>query len=286
MTLLAARPTQGVFQVEGWGELHINVVYGALTRQVNGAAYDGEWRRFGVAYSDQRNGIVKTDNRSFAARQLDHQHVNISTFGGHYIGAVERAHGIADVLLWGAAQVGSWGELSHRAAAFATEGGWQPRTRLAPWIRGGLDYASGDGDPNDARHGTFFQLLPTPRQYARFPFFNLMNSVDAFGEVMVRPSKRLVTRVDVHSLRVAKGHDLWYQGGGAFQPSTFGYIGQPVGGRRGLATLYDASADMAVTERIAVGAYYAHASGGPASAVSYPVRNTASLGYLELLIRF
>lgn len=285
VTLLAARPTQGVFQVDGWGELKVNVVYGALTRQV-GAVDAGEWRLFGLKYSDQRNGITKTDNRPLGARQLDHDHVNIGAFGGHYIGAVERANGIIDVLLWGAAQIGSWGELAHRAGAFAAEGGWQPRTRLAPWVRGGLNYASGDRDPNDTKHGTFFQLLPTPRLYARFPFFNLMNSVDAFGEVMLKPSKRLVTRIDVHALRVADENDLWYQGGGAFQPATFGYVGQPVGGRRGLATLYDASADMAVTDRIAVGAYFAYASGGSASAVSYPAHNSATFGYLELVIRF
>ncbi len=95
---------------------------------------------------------------------------------------------------------------------------------------------SGDHDPNDSAHGTFFQLLPTPRLYARFPFFNLMNSTDGFGELILRPSKRLLTRIDVHSLHLADPNDLWYQGGGAFQPTTFGYVGQPGGGRRGLVS--------------------------------------------------
>jgi len=43
---------------------------------------------------------------------------------------------------------------------------------------------------------------------------------------------------------------------------------------------------MAVTSRIGVSAYYAYASGGPASAVSYPTHNNATLGYLELVVRF
>lgn len=123
------------------------------------------------------------------------------------------------------AQVGSWGTLAHRAGAFAAEAGWQPPAVLAPWIRGGLDYASGHRDPSDSTHGTFFQVLPTPRLYARFPFFSLMNSADTFGELILRPSKRLLTRTDVHALRLADEHDLWYQGGGAFQPRTFGYVG-------------------------------------------------------------
>jgi Alginate export len=286
VTVLGARPTQGVFQVDGWGELNINVVYGALTRQVGGADHAGEWRLFGIAYNDRRNGIAMADNRPSASRQFDHDDVSIGTLGGHYIGAVERPHGTVDILLWGAAQLGAWDNLAHRAGAFAAEGGWQPRMDLAPWIRGGVDYASGDGDPNDSIHGTFFQLLPTPRLYARLPFFNLMNSVDAFGELMLKPSTRVMTRVDIHSLRVADENDLWYQGGGAFQPETFGYVGQPVGGQRGLATLYDASVGVAVTSRIGMGAYYAYASGGPASATSFPAHNTATFWYVEFLIRF
>ena len=286
VTLLAARPTQGVFQVNGWGDLNINVVYGALTRQVDGTATAGEWRVFGVAYNDQRQGLTKTDNRPPAERQHDPDPVTIGTIGGHYLRVIERGHGTFDLLAWGAAQVGSWGTLAHRAGAFAAEGGWQAHTPLEPWIRGGLDYASGDGNPTDTAHGTFFQLLPTPRLYARFPFFNLMNSVDAFGEVMLKPATRVTTRADVHSLRLADGHDLWYQGGGAFQPTTFGYMGLPVGGHRGLGTLYDGSADLTLTPQLSVGSYIAYASGGSASAVSTPAHNHATLAFLELVVRF
>ena len=286
VTILAARPTRGVFQVDGWGELNINVFYAALTRQVGDGANDGEWRLFGLGYNDDRSGVVKTDNRPLAARQADREHLNIGTVGGHYLRAVETRRGPIDVLFWGAAQFGSWGEIVHRAGSFAAEAGWQPKAMWMPWIRGGLNYASGDHDPSDATHGTFFQLLPTPRLYARFPFFNLMNTSDAFGELMLRPSARVTVRTDVHSVRLAAANDLWYQGGGAFQPATFGYIGQPADGHRGLATLYDTSADIAVSPRVSVTGYYGYAAGGSASAVSYPTHNNAALGYLELLLRF
>ena len=126
------------------GRTEINVAYGAMTRQLGSGPNSGEWRLFGLAYSDRRDGVSKTDNRPLAARQRDRDHVNVSTFGGHYIRAIEGSRATIDVLLWGAAQTGSWGELAHRAGAFAAEAGWQPRSRLAPWIRGGLDYASGD----------------------------------------------------------------------------------------------------------------------------------------------
>ena len=96
--------------------------------------------------------------------------MTVQTLGGHYIVAIGSRRGPIDVLLWGAAQSGSWGELSHRAGSFAVEAGWQPQVALSPWIRGGFDYASGDGEPTDAVHGTFFQVLPRAALYARFPF--------------------------------------------------------------------------------------------------------------------
>ena len=119
VTLLAARPTQGVFQVDGWGELNISVLYGALTHPLGNTDGAAEWRLFGLAYTDRRNGIIKTDNRPVAAGQLDREHLNIGTFGGHYIRAVHGPHGTVDLLVWGALQLGSWGELAQRAHAYA-----------------------------------------------------------------------------------------------------------------------------------------------------------------------
>ena len=229
---------------------------------------------------------MKTDNRPLAARQADADHVNLETFGGHYLHVIDTKRGPFDVLVWGAAQTGSWGALDHRAGSFAAEVGWQPKVVLTPWIRGGFDYASGDSDSNDRTHGTFFQLLPTPRLYARFPFFNLMNSADAFLELIVRPSNRFIVRTDAHSLQLADSHDLWYQGGGAFQAATFGYIGQPASGHQSLAALYDASVDIGVSPRLAITGYYGYSAGGSVSAANYPTNNHAALGYVELLLRF
>ena len=59
------------------------------------------------------------------------------------------------------------------------------------------------------------------------------------------------------------------RGGGAFQPATFGYIGQPANGHRSLATLYDASVDIAVSPRVSIIGYYGYAEGGSVAAVNY-----------------
>jgi hypothetical protein len=288
LTLFGGRPTRGVFQVDGWGELNINVYYGAITGQVGGKKSAGEWRVFGLGYQDLRDVVLKTDNRPAPIRIADTGHINIGTFGGHYIHTVQTAAGWFDALAWVALQTGSWGNLNHRAGAFAAEAGWRPRIlpRLKPWLRAGYDYGSGDQAPGDSTHGTFFQVLPTPRIYARFPFFNMMNNRDVFGELVLQPTRKLTVRSDVHSLRLASRNDLWYSGGGAFQPWTFGYTGRTSTGQSGLATLYDVSADYNANAHVAVAAYYGHAAGKLVVQAIYPQGKNANFGYLELTFKF
>ena len=288
LTLFGGRPTRGVFQVDGWGEVSVNIFYGALTGQVGSKQDPGEWRVFGVGYDDYRDGVLKTDNRPTAARTADTAHINIGTFGGHYLQAIDTTAGTLDLLGWAAWQVGSWGNLTQRAEEFASEGGWQPAVlpRLRPWLRAGLDYGSGDKNPNDGTHGTFFQILPTPRIYARFPFFNMMNNRDVFGELMLRPAKRLTIRSDAHSLRLANRNDLWYSGGGVFQPWTFGYTGRPSNGRLSLANLYDVSGDFNANAHLALGLYYGYADGKSVIQALYPNGKNGSLGYVELTLKF
>ncbi len=155
------------------------------------------------------------------------------------------------MLGWGVLQSGQWGALTQRSGAGAIEAGFQPKglERVRPWFRTGYYYSSGDGNPADSTHGTFFAVLPTPRLYARFPFFNSMNNRDVFGEVILRPTKNFTVRSDVHGLWLASSKDLWYTGGGAFQPWTFGYNGRPSNGASKLANLYDISGDYNVAAR-------------------------------------
>jgi Alginate export len=273
--------------VDGWGALNANVFYGALTGQMPGKSGSGEWRVFALGYSDYRDGVVKTDNRPLAVRAADTGHINIGTYGGHYLQTVQSSLGTLDLLAWGAMQTGSWGKLAQRSGAFAAEAGWQPPVLRAvrPWLRGGYGYGSGDGNPNDDTHGTFFQVLPTPRVYARFPFFKMMNNRDVFGELILRPGKAVTIRTDVHSLALANRNDLWYSGGGMFQPRTFGYTGRPANGQTGLATLYDASADYSVNTHVSIGAYYGHAAGKLVVQSIYPNGRNANFGYLEFTFR-
>jgi hypothetical protein len=288
LTFFAARPTRGVFQVDGMGELDIEAYYGAFTMPVEAKHSVGELRVFGLGYVDHRTLVLKTDNRPQAARAADHGKVEIATYGADYLHVFNTAaSGKFDFLAWGAVQTGAWGLLTQRAGAFVGEFGWQPPVQtLKPWLSVGYSYGSGDGNPDDSRHGTFFQVLTTPRLYARFPFYNMMNNEDFYGTLNLRPSAKLLLRSEVHALRLASPSDLWYLGGGAFQPHTFGYTGRPSNGNRSLANVWDLSADYQITQSFSATLYYAHAWGKGVIASIYPNDPNGQLAYLETNFRF
>jgi hypothetical protein len=224
-TVMGAFPSRGVFQVDGWGLMKTAFGYASVTRQLPRAKTSAEWRLFGIYYDDWRN-VLKTDSRPAATRQADRGPIRMGTIGGHFLHSAQTRLGTTDLVLWTALQVGRWGALDQRAAAFDVEGGLQPPILkpLKPWIRFGYTYGSGDGDPKDGTNGTFFQLLPTPRQFALFPFYNMMNNEDLFGIVILRPWKPLTLKHESHWLRLASKSDLWYLGGERFSPGRSGSL--------------------------------------------------------------
>jgi hypothetical protein len=289
-TFVAVRPTEGVFQVDGMGELDVDTYYGAFTMPVENAHGSGQLRVFGLGYIDHRTRILKTDNRPAGVRATDFDKIEIATYGADYVQVFNTpTAGKFNVLGWMALQSGSWGELTQRASAFVGEAGWQPPVKiLKPWISAGYSYGSGDGNNADKRHGTFFQVLTTPRQYARFPFYNMMDNEDLYATLNLRPTSKLSFRSEAHSLRLASAKDLWYSGGGAFQESTFGYNGRPSsgGGTRGLANVWDLSADYQFTRMFAATVYYGKAWGKTVIATIYPKDPNAQLLFLETNFHF
>jgi hypothetical protein len=287
ITAVGAIPTRGVYQVDGWGWVKTPFAYLSVNREllysVNNAA---EFRVFGIYYQDAR-GVLKTDNRSAAWRAADKADIRIGTYGAHYIQAIQTAAGTLDLLGWGVLQSGAWGDLTQRSNAYALEGGLQPKAlnRARPWLRGGYFGSSGDRNAKDGVHGTFFALLPTPRSYARYPFFNEMNLKDGFGELILRPSKKSTVRLDGHHLSLASANDLWYTGGGAYQPWTFGYTGRPSNGKTDLANLYDGSLDYAFNRAASIGFYYGYAQGGDVIKAIYKHQDSP-YGFIEVDYRF
>ena len=284
-TFLAARPTEGVFQVKGMKELNVDIVYGAVSK-LHRSIGEGEGRIFMTYYRDGRN-VLKSDNRSAASRSDDHKNISIATVGGNYVNVFDFGSGKTDALFWGALQTGTWGTIAHRANAFAAEAGYQlNRLRMKPWLRGGYFRGSGDDDPSDTTHRTFFQELPTPRPFARFPLYNLMNNEDAFAQVTVTPQPKWTLRSEAHALNLANAKDLWYIGGGAFQRENFGYMGRPSGGERRFADVFDLSADYQLNAQTTFTFYVAHASGKAVIRNIFPGGPNANFAYVELNRRF
>ena len=206
VTLFGARPTQGVFQVKGEDELDVDNYYGAYTHSGGSATNPNQFRVFADGYIDHRTLVLKTDNRSTPAKTADKNKIEIATWGGNFEQVINTpAAGKFYLLGWGVLQTGSWGSLSQLSTAAVGEAGWQlPVPSIKPGISAGYSYGSGDGNATDTRHGTFFQVLTTPRQYARFPFYNMMNNEDAYLTVIAQPLKQLSLSSEV--THAAPGH--------------------------------------------------------------------------------
>lgn len=285
VTALAARSDQGCFNMNGNPELNVDLQYLALTRsELNGHAL---WRVFGIAYHDGRTYVTKTDNRALAVRSSDHENIRLGTYGGDFLAAIPAGPGHFDFLFWGALQNGSWGRLGDSADAAAVEGGFQlTKVASSPWLRGGWFRSSGDKNSTDGAHNSFFQVLTTPRLYARLPFYNLMNDTDEFVQIIDNPTKRLALRSDLHWLQLTSGQDLWYSGGGAFDNKVFGYTGRPANEATSLASVPDISADWQVSKNVALNFYYAYAQGKTVVAAIYPANRNMQYGYVEFVYKW
>ena len=286
LLLMGARPTTGVFDTDGWGWVDdVTVAYGAVTTPFRLGGEAGDARLFALWYQDDRD-VLKTDSRPAAVREVDGEPVRITTFGGHILQVFPTPSGPVDLLLWGALQTGSWGTLDHAASALALELGMQPRLgTLAPWVRLGFFRGSGDGDPADGDHETFFQVLPTPRPYARFPFYNLSNTTEVFATAAVRPHELATVRAGARRVRLSESADLWYIGGGAFEDETFGYAGRPSGGARGLSTILDLSVSVMPASWLTLEAFGALAVEDDVIRGTYPDAGAGRLAYLEVELR-
>jgi hypothetical protein len=276
-TAAALRPTVGAFKVDGMEEIDdVQFLYGAVTYSRPNA----DERLFVMAYDDDR-GVLKTDNRPVAVRNGDREDIRVITIGGHYLAQF----GNFDVVLWTAWQTGDWGVQDHSAAAVDIEGGYHFAGATKPTLRAGYFRSSGDDDPADGEHGTFFQHLPTPRIHARFPFYNSMNSTDAFVQFSMKPTAKLTLSSEAHLLALTEETDLWYAGGGAFEEATFGFAGRPANGNDDLATVIDLGLDYAIDAKTSASAYVGLAEGGDVVDAIF-ADNGARYVYFEVTRRF
>jgi len=296
LTAIALHPTHGGFEVSAnRGMWDVSLAGLAATMRPLGDAVPTDARVFYLYYDDRRFADrtapgdappVKVDNRPLALRARDTDAIALHMGGAHFLTAFPLGPGTVDGLFWGVVQGGEWGRLGHRAWALALEAGYQlQRAPWAPWLRAGYDQSSGDDDPNDGRHHTFFQGIPTARLYAQLPFYNLMNGQDTFVQLILKPHARVTVRTDWHWLRLSEKKDLWYSGGGATNDDVFGYAGIAANDRRELAQLVDVGVSVTLLKQLSGHAYYGHAFGGGVVKRTF-AGSDADYGYLELVFRY
>jgi hypothetical protein len=282
----AFRPTQGGFEeAAGVSISGIDVFSGALTTAVGALVPRSEVQVFAHRYNDGRPVTGRPDNTGRTAPNVD---VGITTLGAHVVGSRPAGRGEMDLMLWTAGQFGRWYELDHRAVGIAGELGYQwTKARATPWLRGGYTWLSGDGDPADGRHGTFFPMLPTVRRYSQSTLYSLANLRDAFARVVLRPRANVMARVDAHLLSLASRADGWYAGSGATQESgrIFGYTLRPSGGHSRLMEVAEGSLDWRFTPRWSVNGYLGVARGGPVVRRSF-AGDRAAFFYVEHVVQF
>ena len=281
LTAMAGRATQGVFNMNANPELNVDIQYLAYTRSM--AKDHVVARGFALGYHDGRTGLTKTDNRTAAARALDHKNIRIGTYGADVIAAVPVGKNTLDFLFWGVLQNGQWGFLDQRSGAVAIEGGLRlEKVKTRPWLRGGMLRTTGDNNNTDGTHNTFFQVLPTPRVYNRFPYSNMMNSKDEFVMLIDKPSAKMDVRADLHFLQLTAPTDFWYGGGGAFDNKVFGFMGRPGNNHGSFSSLADVQMDYAINKQVSFTAYYAKSFGKTVVTTIYPTTHNAQYGYFEL----
>jgi hypothetical protein len=128
--------------------------------------------------------------------------------------------------------------LDHEAWAAHVAGGY---TFTKAWgtPRAGLEYnyASGDTDPTDNKHGTFENLFPTNHKfYGYMDFFAWQNLHNPRFATSIKPAKGLTLTADYHAFWLAETSDFFYQanglprntGGYGINPTASSFVGQEV----------------------------------------------------------
>ncbi|MBY0280003.1 alginate export family protein [Candidatus Binatia bacterium] len=286
VTAFGFRPTYGGYEVDANRELDIDL--GGLSLNLPDSPQLGNTigRLFWFVYHDYRD-VVYVDNRPLPVRQATKgESTTLHTIGANAIHVEPLGPGFADGMAYGFGQFGNYQDQKQSAWAYGVEAGYQvAEVWSRPWLRLGIDSASGDPNPDDDLHQTFFQMLPTAWLYAQFPFYNMMNNQDVFVQALLDPHPMVSVRTDFHWLRVNSGRDLAYFGGGATKNDFFGFGGVPADGRQELAYLAHVNVEIRPTAYFKMNAFFAHAWGQGVIAQNF-TGSDGNYGYLEGILSF
>lgn len=254
-------PTFGGLNLQGMNTIQ-DIVLGGVSLNLKDSSAVGNtiaqlaW----YTYQDTRPMVTVVDNQP--GLPSPGAHIDIHTIAAHAAHVFEGDEGHFDLSAFGYGQLGRWQQLDQRAWAFGVELGYQwPKVWSSPWLRVGINSGSGDDDPYDGTHGTFFQMIPSVPLHAHFPFYNMMNVREVFAQLLMRPLPNVGVKTEFHSLSLNSADDLYYSGSGANGAQGFGYFGSPSHGQTDLAFLADMGVTVYLSKNVTTNFFFGHAFG-------------------------
>jgi hypothetical protein len=273
VAVFGLRPLGGAFESydEALDEIDDIAVYGATVTGRHGQWIPGtEVRLFTVQYEDERL-IAPGSNLS------------LNTSGASLL----IGNAGTDLLLWGALQTGEWGSEDQDAWAFLVDLGrrfdaapGKPDVHLA-W-----EQSSGDTDPDDRSHETFFNVLPTNHKfYGSMDYLAFQNLRDAYVEALLGVGPKLKVRTALHDFALTEKTDVWYGGTGAYEEGSLGYAARSIG-RPYPANDLGQELDLELTWPLPSGFELGVGGGqwwsGEAAEAFFPRKHNGSWGYVQL----
>jgi alginate export protein len=266
-----------------WKDLDNVVIVGGSFTLKEGALLDNtQFKLFNYYYFDNRDIAVATAGDD----------LKINTIGANVVGAYTAGPGEIDLLMWGAFQFGNFGDLDQKAVAFIGEAGYQLTAMpWKPWLRAGIAYASGDGDPNDSNNGTFFNMVPTNHKFYGYADVNAFsNLVDTYLQLFLSPHQRVSLSVDGHLFWLASDDEVWIGGSGPFNDSVFGYaFRSPVQGNdieKDLGGEIDLGVNIAALDFLSFQIGYSHFFGGSGVGAVFDKKDDLDWFYAQSVIHF
>ena len=272
--LYAAEPTTGVFEIDRGYKRQKDVIFGGLDWTVERGTWidNTELSAFFIGYSDDRNAL-HFSKRKFMPTILGE--IEVYTVGFSSLGVYPVGPGNLDLTLWAAFQTGKYVDLfattlagvrrlDHSAWAGIVEVGYQlPDVWGKPWLRTGVNFATGDHDSTDGNHNTFFNLLPTNHLYYGYAdAVAFSNLVDLLVQLKLSPLPKLGVELVFHQFWLYTQDDTRYFGSGAFAKNSLGYGRSASNGATNVGQEIDFVMNYKVNKHLGLMAGVAHLFGG------------------------
>ena len=267
----------------------VDIFGGTMTLKDDFLLDHTEIRIYGIFYRDDRD----------VAKTVTGGTLEIPAVGASWAGAYPGlGPGTLDTLLWGCYQWGNWGATGHSAYALVAEVGYKfQEVRLQPWFRLGVAHASGDDDPEEGTHKSFYGMVPTNHKwYGYMDTTALSNLVNFYQQIILKPAEEVVLMVDGHLFWLHDTSDSWYAGSGPTRNDVFGYAGgfnvssgttgRLTDGEGFIGGELDLTAKYKASKHVSFSGTYAHFFGAAGAEAVFTENNNADWFYLQTVVTF